>query len=98
VANHAHHPLVWQRIYFPVIQVDKNQPSGRLRVSGSPSTGDIVLDAHLARKVYFWWTMKISKDKFDAALGKLLKAKPVPRTSIKATGKRGSKKPILSKP
>ncbi len=42
--------------------------------------------------------MKVSKDKFDAVLGKLLKTKPVPRTSIKAAGKRGSKKPILSKP
>jgi len=42
--------------------------------------------------------MKVEKKKFDEVLGKLIKAKPVPRTSIKATGKRGSKKPILAKP
>jgi len=42
--------------------------------------------------------MKVEKGKFDALLGKLLKAKPVPRTSVKATGKRGSKKAILPKP
>ena len=40
----------------------------------------------------------VEKDKFDAALSKLLNAKPVPRTSIKSTGRRGSKKPILAKP
>lgn len=43
-------------------------------------------------------SMKVEKGKFDALLGKLLKAKPVPRTSVKATGKRGSKKAILPKP
>ena len=42
--------------------------------------------------------MKVEKQKFDAVLGKLLKAKPVPRTSIKATGKRSPKTPILAKP
>jgi hypothetical protein len=41
--------------------------------------------------------MKVRKDKFDAVLGKLLKARPVPRTSIKASSRRGSKKPILAK-
>lgn len=39
---------------------------------------------------------KVRKDKFDAVLINLIKAKPVPRTSIKATSKR-SPKPILSK-
>jgi hypothetical protein len=38
----------------------------------------------------------VEKAKFDAALTKLIHAKPVPRTSIKATGKRGSMKPIIS--
>jgi hypothetical protein len=42
--------------------------------------------------------VKVSKDKFDAALDKLLKAKPEPRKKIKTTGRRGSKSPILSKP
>jgi hypothetical protein len=42
-------------------------------------------------------SMKVEKQKFDAVLGKLLKAKPVPRTSIKASSKR-SPKPILRKP
>lgn len=42
--------------------------------------------------------MKVEKEKFDAVLGKLIKAKPVPRTSVKATGRRGPKKPILRKP
>ncbi len=41
-------------------------------------------------------SMKVEKQKFDAVLGKLLKAKPVPRTSIKATGKRNPR-PILAK-
>jgi len=40
----------------------------------------------------------VDKGKFDALLSKVLKTRPVPRTSIKATGKRGSKKPILAKP
>jgi hypothetical protein len=39
--------------------------------------------------------MKVEKEKFDALLGKLLKAKPEPRKKIKTTGKRGSK-PILT--
>jgi len=40
--------------------------------------------------------MKVEKQKFDALLNKLIKSKPVPRNSIKATSKR-SPKPILSK-
>jgi len=39
----------------------------------------------------------VEKEKFDAALTKLLHAKPVPRTSIKASSKR-SPKPILARP
>jgi len=35
--------------------------------------------------------MKIDKAKFDALRKKVAPAKPVPRTSVKATGKRGSK-------
>jgi hypothetical protein len=35
---------------------------------------------------------------FEDELMKLINAKPVPRTSVKATGKRGSKKRILAKP
>lgn len=35
--------------------------------------------------------MKVDKSKFDALRKKTLPAKPVPRTSVKATGKRGSK-------
>jgi hypothetical protein len=41
--------------------------------------------------------MKVEKEKFDALLSKLIKAKPEPRGKIKTTGKHGSKKPILSK-
>ena len=39
----------------------------------------------------------VDKSKFDAILSKVIHAKPVPRTSIKATGRRGPKTPILSK-
>jgi hypothetical protein len=42
--------------------------------------------------------MKIEKEKFDALLSKLIKAKPEPRKKIETEGKRGSKKPILSRP
>jgi hypothetical protein len=42
--------------------------------------------------------MKVQKEKFDALLSNVLKTKPVPRTSIKATRKRGPKTPILQKP
>jgi hypothetical protein len=42
--------------------------------------------------------MKIEKRKFDALLGKLLKAKPEPRKAIKTQGRKGSKTPILAKP
>jgi hypothetical protein len=38
----------------------------------------------------------VEKEKVDAALSRLIHAKPVPRTSIKATSKR-SPKPILSR-
>jgi hypothetical protein len=41
--------------------------------------------------------MKVDKTKFDALLKKVIDSKPVPRTSIKAEGKRGPKNPILSK-
>jgi hypothetical protein len=40
--------------------------------------------------------MKVSKEKFDAVLGKLIAAKPEPRKKIKTQGKSGSKAPILS--
>lgn len=39
----------------------------------------------------------VEKSKFDAMLSRVVQANPVPRTSIKATGKRGSKSPILAK-
>ena len=42
--------------------------------------------------------VKVEKIVFDAALSKVLKAKPVPRSKIKARGKRAPKTPILSKP
>jgi len=42
--------------------------------------------------------MKVQKEKFDAVLTKLLKAKPEPRKKIKAQGRKGSKAPILAKP
>jgi len=42
--------------------------------------------------------MKVEKEKFDAALAKLLKAKPEPRKKIKTEGKHGPKTPILAKP
>jgi hypothetical protein len=40
--------------------------------------------------------MKVEKQKFDALLSGLLKAKPKPRMKIKTTGKR-TVRPILSK-
>jgi hypothetical protein len=40
--------------------------------------------------------MKVEKQKFDALLSKLIKAKPEPRKKIKTTGKRTAK-PILPK-
>jgi hypothetical protein len=43
-------------------------------------------------------SLKVRKDKFDAVLGKLLKAEPKPRKSIKTSGRRGSKSPLLQKP
>jgi hypothetical protein len=42
--------------------------------------------------------MKANKEKFDALLGRLLKAKPEPRKKIKTQGRKGSKTPILAKP
>ncbi len=42
--------------------------------------------------------MKVEKDKFDAALATLLKAKPAPKKTIKTRGKRGPKKPIIPAP
>jgi hypothetical protein len=42
--------------------------------------------------------MKVEKEKFDAALAKLLKAKPAPKKGIKTRGRRGSKKPIIAPP
>jgi hypothetical protein len=41
--------------------------------------------------------MKVEKRKFDAVLGKLLKAKPEPRRQIKTAGKHAPKTPILTK-
>jgi len=41
--------------------------------------------------------LAVEKKKFDAVLGKLIKANPVPRTSVKASGTRGSKKQIPAK-
>jgi hypothetical protein len=40
--------------------------------------------------------MKVEKEKFDAVLTKLIKAKPSPRKKIKTQGRRGSKKPLLT--
>jgi hypothetical protein len=41
--------------------------------------------------------MKVRKREFDGVLEKLLKAKPLPRESVKTRGKRGPKTPILAK-
>lgn len=41
--------------------------------------------------------MKVEKDVFDAALNRILKAKPVPRAKIKARKKHAPKTPILQK-
>jgi hypothetical protein len=41
--------------------------------------------------------MKVEKEKFDAVLTKLIKTKPVPRSSIKTIGKHGPKTPIVPK-
>ena len=41
--------------------------------------------------------MKVEKEKFDAVLGKMLKAKPEPRQKIKTEGRKGPKTPILAK-
>jgi hypothetical protein len=41
--------------------------------------------------------MKVEKEKFDALLSKLIRAKPEPRKKIKTQGRNGSKKPILTK-
>jgi len=40
--------------------------------------------------------MKVEKEKFDAILVKLIKAKPAPRKSIKTQGRRGEKKAIIA--
>jgi len=40
----------------------------------------------------------VEKEKFDAVLSALLRAKPVERKSIKTSGKRGSKAPLFQKP
>ena len=40
----------------------------------------------------------VEKEKFDAALSALLKAKPIPRTKIITRGRRGPKAPIFQKP
>jgi hypothetical protein len=42
--------------------------------------------------------MKANKEKLDALLGRLLKAKPEPRKQIKTQGRKGPKTPILSRP
>jgi hypothetical protein len=39
--------------------------------------------------------MKVEKQKFDDLLGKLLKAKPTPRKTIKARSKHGTKVAII---
>jgi hypothetical protein len=42
--------------------------------------------------------MKANKEKFDALLGRLLKAKPEPRRKIKTTGKRTANPIVPVKP
>lgn len=39
--------------------------------------------------------MKVEKAKFDLLLKKVIATKPIPRDSIKSTGKRGPKTPII---
>ena len=45
-----------------------------------------------AMRVCYGREMKTDKGKYKAALKKVIAAKPVPRTSVKATGKRGAKR------
>jgi hypothetical protein len=40
--------------------------------------------------------MKVEKEKFDAVLSAMLKAKPLPQKKIKTKDKRGSKSPLIS--
>ncbi|HYB62078.1 MAG TPA: hypothetical protein VEH50_11450 [Methylomirabilota bacterium] len=39
-----------------------------------------------------------SQKKFNAAFSKVMHAKPVPRTSVKATGRRAPRRPTLPRP
>ncbi len=39
----------------------------------------------------------VEKEKFDAVLSALLKSKPIERSQIKTSGKRGSKAPLFTK-
>lgn len=40
----------------------------------------------------------VKKKEFDAVLTALLQSKPVERTAIKTSGRRGSKAPLFKKP
>jgi len=40
----------------------------------------------------------VEKEKFDAVPSALLKSKPIERSKIKTSGKRGSKAPLFRKP
>jgi hypothetical protein len=75
-----------RRIYNPVRRVSA-------RPEGPNPSGPV--------QQWYYVLMKkkllVEKSKFDAMLSRVVQAKPVPRTSIKATGKRGPKTPILAK-
>ncbi len=62
-------------------------PCGRVSVPGVRIPPDPPICYHRS--------MKVEKEKFDALLGKLLKAKPEPRKKIKTQGRHGTKKPII---
>lgn len=64
----------------------------RARPGGPNPSGPAYDTITLMKKKIF-----VEKQKFDAALGALLKAKPIPRKGITTQGKRGPKTPIFQK-
>jgi len=63
----------------------------------SPCMYNVMYLQRVRRRIGDEYMAKVDKVKFDALLKRVIAAKPVPRTSIKATGKRGPKTPILAK-
>jgi hypothetical protein len=79
---------VAERSIAPTLYLGGRVSAPKVRILPDPP---ICYHARMGKKIV------VEKEKFDAVLSALLKSKPIKRSKIKTTGRRGPKTPLFQK-